>query len=283
MQQYLYSPLNFTYERWVLIDESMVKSVKPYYYISNNGRVYSTYTGKMLKLVIDKFGYYVVNLQRMERCGYNERAQISERVNRLVLLAFMPIEHPELYHVHHIDGNRLNNSLTNLAWVVPELHTRITRQQYQPKDISGENNPMAKINNSQAKEIVDLINSCKYTQQEIANMYNVRTGVIYQITYGYAWKDVAKGIDSDNPRVYRHDAFSKEETIAICEYLCSHDINNKEIYPTLNSIYRDCFKETGLDKIYDFHRKRDSLKSILFKTKSAYLKIAEKYNYKYLG
>ena len=97
MQQYLYSPLNFTYERWVLIDESMVKSVKPYYYISNNGRVYSTYTGKMLKLVIDKFGYYVVNLQRMERCGYNERTQISERVNRLVLLAFMPIESIQNY------------------------------------------------------------------------------------------------------------------------------------------------------------------------------------------
>lgn len=283
MQEYLYSPLNFVYERWVLIDESMVTCVRPYYYISNDGRVFSTYTGKMMNLVVDKVGYVVVNLQLKEPYCNNIRKQISKRVNRLVLLAFMPIDHPELYHVHHIDGNKLNNRLDNLAWITPEKHGIITRQEHPPVDISGEKNPMAKINLMQAKEIVELLNSCNYTHQEIANMYNIPVGIVHQISHGYAWKEVSKNIDFENPRVYQHDVFSKEETIAICEYLSGHDINNKEIYPTLNSIYKDCFRETGLDKIYDFHHKRHSLKAILFRTNSVYSRIVEKYNYKYLG
>ena len=38
-------------------------------------------------------------------------------VHRLVMLAFSPIENPELFQVNHIDGNPLNNTLENLEWV----------------------------------------------------------------------------------------------------------------------------------------------------------------------
>ena len=57
---------------------------------------------------------------------YNVRIRTKhERPNRLVLKAFKPIENDHRFEAHHIDGNPLNNDLSNLEWVKSGDHQRM--------------------------------------------------------------------------------------------------------------------------------------------------------------
>jgi hypothetical protein len=80
------------------------------YAVSNNGVVKSLKYGKekVLKLDINKDGYYIATLSRN---GKKKRF----RVNRLVAELFIP--NPDnLPVVNHKDGNKKNNSVNNLEW-----------------------------------------------------------------------------------------------------------------------------------------------------------------------
>lgn len=56
--------LSRTQEVWVQITDKVVPNIKPYYYISNWGRVGSMASGtfKIMELVYDSDGYLMVNL-----------------------------------------------------------------------------------------------------------------------------------------------------------------------------------------------------------------------------
>lgn len=78
------------------------------YEVSNWGNVYSKRTHKMLKPFITGKGYLKVNLNVGGK-------RIHCRVHRLVAQAFIPNPQNKP-QVNHIDGNKLNNSFTNLEW-----------------------------------------------------------------------------------------------------------------------------------------------------------------------
>lgn len=84
---------------------------KPYYYISNYGRVYSIYSNCLIRLRSNSNGY-------MYLCAYNEDNSFTNiAIHRAVLETFNPINNCQLYDVNHKDGNKSNNSLDNLEWV----------------------------------------------------------------------------------------------------------------------------------------------------------------------
>lgn len=62
-----------------------------------------------LKKIINKDGYYVINLKNS-----NHKNKIH-RINRLVAMAFIPNPENKL-QVNHIDGNKKNNKVENLEW-----------------------------------------------------------------------------------------------------------------------------------------------------------------------
>lgn len=78
------------------------------YEVSSFGRVRNKQTGRYLKPV-DKKGY-----QRVRLCSNKVGKSIG--VHRLLMLAFCPIE-DETMEVHHKDGNKANNNISNLSWV----------------------------------------------------------------------------------------------------------------------------------------------------------------------
>ena len=80
------------------------------YQVSSWGRVRSA--NGILKPYRNKKGYLKVGLSKDGKCH-------KKRVNRLVAMAF--IDNPnDLPFVDHIDGNKENNSITNLRWVTDE-------------------------------------------------------------------------------------------------------------------------------------------------------------------
>ena len=85
------------------------------YSVSDKGEVRKDTTNHLMKLQIQQ-GYSHVTIQIN---GKPKRF----RVHRLVAEAFIPNPDGKPY-VNHIDGNRQNNSITNLEWVTPAENTR---------------------------------------------------------------------------------------------------------------------------------------------------------------
>lgn len=113
------------------------------YEVSNLGRVRSlnyrkTKETKILKLCKDKKGYLKVNL-------YKSSKHSSKRVHRLVATAFIP-NLDNKTQVNHIDGNKQNNTVSNLEWCTcseNNQHAYNTGLHKIPNN-KGENNPNSK-------------------------------------------------------------------------------------------------------------------------------------------
>lgn len=87
-----------------------VKEIPDYggmYYIREDGCVFRS-DGYEMKGNVNSYGYRVVSLTK-------DGKKKDHKVHRLVAIAFIP--NPNDYEcVNHIDGNKLNNSLSNLEW-----------------------------------------------------------------------------------------------------------------------------------------------------------------------
>ena len=85
----------------------------PGYAVSTWGNVSNTETGCILKTQETKKGYLRVDL-------FDEDGNRKHwKVHRLVAMAFIP-NPDEKQQVNHIDGNKKNNSVSNLEWVTDE-------------------------------------------------------------------------------------------------------------------------------------------------------------------
>lgn len=98
------------------------------YLISNKGRVKSLcgYRAKILKTAKNEGGYDRVNILIDGR-------RVNMLVSRLVGFAFLMQPTSEHIHLHHIDGNKLNNCAENLIWLRPDDHRKIHEQMEQEK------------------------------------------------------------------------------------------------------------------------------------------------------
>lgn len=98
------------------------------YSVSTWGRVYDNKRGRFLVPEVHDKGYLRVDLR--DKNG----KRIHMKVHRLVAKAF--IENPNNYpQVNHIDGNKENNSITNLEWVTDEQNKEKQRQLHRFKKV----------------------------------------------------------------------------------------------------------------------------------------------------
>ena len=164
------------------------------YQVSNMGRVRSVdrvitfsdgrvrkYKGKVLKPYINNTGYEQVML-------YDDNGYNLKRVHRLVLETFEPHVNMNDLDVNHIDGNKLNNHLTNLEWLTRRdniLHAC---------DIGlinnrGEDSPNAILSNADVLEILERLDTGEL-QKDIGLDYGVSNKYISLINRGRRWRSV---------------------------------------------------------------------------------------------
>ena len=93
------------------------------YLVSSQGRVRNARTALTLKVRVGTRGYNYVLL-----CLPECRA-VYRTVHRLMAQAFLHNSDPQTYHtVDHIDGNQLNNCLSNLRWASHGLQSHNSRK-----------------------------------------------------------------------------------------------------------------------------------------------------------
>lgn len=86
------------------------------YTISQDGVITNTKTQKIKKPWLGKVGYYYLDL-------YSNNKSTKIALHRLLAIAFIP--NPDNKQtVNHIDGNKLNNHLTNLEWATYGENTK---------------------------------------------------------------------------------------------------------------------------------------------------------------
>lgn len=152
------------------------------YQISNYGRVKSLATrfkiDKVLKSKQTKIKYLSVVLCK-------DKHQNRKYIHRLVAQAFIP--NPDnLPQVNHKDGDKTNNHYKNLEWCTP--HENMLHAYKNNLKGNGEKMFNAKLNNINVIEIREKYNTKQYTQQQLANNYNVSRQLVGMVIRGEIWK-----------------------------------------------------------------------------------------------
>lgn len=159
------------------------------YFVNENGEVFSQKTNKFMKQHLDKDGYAKVRLT-------TEDGRHTFSVHRLVLEAFSPREDMNQLQVNHIDGDKLNNRLSNLEWTTCQENIQHAMKTGLRKNTIGENNNAPHfLIEKQVKEIIQLLLSHSFTNQQIAKKYNVNITAIERIKYKKTWKYLTEDID----------------------------------------------------------------------------------------
>lgn len=108
----------------------------------------------------------------------NGKNRKSCMVHTLVAEAFLG-KRPTGYVIAHKDDNRLNNKLDNLRYATRSENIKDALRNNKMK--VGEKHPKAKLSSLQVAEVKHLVVDLGWTQQRVANLFNVSKSSINQI------------------------------------------------------------------------------------------------------
>lgn len=141
------------------------------YLITEDGQVINKITNHILKPQPNAKGYLRVCI-----------GGIKYFVHRLVAERYIP--NPEnKEQVNHIDGNKLNNSVTNLEWT-SNKENRIHAVKNK-LHLQGEDCPWSKLTQ---ENITFIRNNLNLTNKELAKKFNVSVSTISDIKNYKTWK-----------------------------------------------------------------------------------------------
>lgn len=155
------------------------------YQISRGGKVWSKKSKIFLKHQTGSPGYPHVTL-----CRSGKPKTI--RIHRLLAEHFLPnpLQLPE---VNHVNGNKLDFSLSNLEWcdyrhnAQHAYDTGLNRELYK---FRGVNSYSAKLNPDKVREIKSLISSREMSLRAIGRKFGVSGNTIIQIRERSIWASV---------------------------------------------------------------------------------------------
>ena len=138
--------------------------------------------GKQLKLMLDKYGYNVVNL-------YKDGKYKSTKVHRLVAIAFIynPQCKPE---VNHKDGVKTNNNVSNLEWCTTSENQTHAVKNNLINHAKGEQLKQSKLK----ERDIYIIYRSELTHTELAETYGVSRRAISKVKNGESWKHITQNL-----------------------------------------------------------------------------------------
>lgn len=160
----------------------LLNDVKPVvgfvgYFVDQTGRVFSARRNgelQLLKPFLNKYGNSR-NYMRVTLCKKSWRNKKHKFVHIVVLETFVGLK-PKNMQARHLDGNSLNNNLSNLIW-----GTKTENEQDKVRHgstLCGESSPVAKLNNLQAR----IVKRCgDLPRNFLAEVFSVRPGIISAI------------------------------------------------------------------------------------------------------
>lgn len=251
-------------EIWLPVEYPKVR--RGLYQVSSSGRIRNVVTGKVLKDHPDKGGYRIIYLAT-EALGEG----MTFKVHRIVATAFIlnPDNKPE---VNHTDGDKTNNSVTNLEWATTKENQIHAYETGLHKPIVGEDSATSIISNADVhiicKKLVQYEGSIRKVFDEVKDEMNVSIDVIKSIKYKQTWRHISdKYFDKMQFRTY----YTEEMVHDICRLLLE---NNGAIKPVIERM-----TEKYPEKIFTYRaiqhiRLKNNWKEIsdLYFTKDSFIK-----------
>lgn len=154
------------------------------YLVTEDGKVFSKFTKRMLKNSLSKgTGYFVVNVI------INGKRR-PEYVHRLVAKAYLP-NPSNLPEVNHRDANKLNNHKDNLEWVTGEDNLKHSIENKLPK--RGQSHYKTELTEKDVHRVCELL-SKGWTAKAIAERsgINVKRSVVLNIRSKRDWTEIAE-------------------------------------------------------------------------------------------
>lgn len=150
------------------------------YIIYEDGVVVSPISGIELKQTLNPRGYFGVG---------NYVGHTSGVVHRAVYEAFIGEILPT-YQINHLDGNKINNHISNLEMCTASENTRHAYATGLAKGLRGEDSYISKMSKENVLELYDLFRGgC--SNEEVAGIYGHHSRYISLIRHGRRWEYLA--------------------------------------------------------------------------------------------
>lgn len=190
-----------------MINNTYMKSLQslgfPNHCITEDGKVFSLNSNRFLKDQVCDKGYRKITL-------FWENRRKTFRVHRLVAYSFLSTpENYEDLEVNHKDGDKSNNSYTNLEW-----NTSLENIEHAVN--SGLRNTHYKLTESDVHRVCKLLQD-GYRNIDVANMTGISKSHISSIKTGRCYPDIVN--EYEISFVKKDDKLSVEKVKDICKLL----------------------------------------------------------------
>lgn len=248
-------------EVFIPITDSVIPGIYDWYLISNYGKIYHKYLGKLLIpnvccTSVSGKSYLSINLSTIN--GY-----VSYFVHRLVMDCFYPAHSPyeKSLDINHKNGDKKDNyiSYNDINRGNLERCTRsenIKHAYNTGLNNKGEDNVHSIITNETAKKVVQLLQTNKYTSKEICDIIgnNLHPNIVDSIRKKESWTQFSEGIEfyqrpnrlfteidihnfCKSFQNHRYDSININENCRIALIENGFEVNNRYI-ETLRKIYK---------------------------------------------
>lgn len=156
------------------------------YQIDEDGNIYSLKRKKFLCPTLNHDGYLNCRI-------FKNGKGLSTSVARIMAYTFLGLPPKTMSDptVDHIDGNRINNHVTNLRWL-PRAKNASTRLYKKNSGGKGEHNVKAKLNNEQVIHICELLTDINWSYTQIAQIIGASKGQVGDIAIRQTWTHISK-------------------------------------------------------------------------------------------
>lgn len=234
-------------EKFIPITQEVISGIYDWYLISNYGKVYHKYAGRMLS-----YSVAYANTTHKPYCSvglYTENGLISVMVHRLVMACFYPQlgSINQKKDINHKNGITSDNYVSyndpdrgNIEWMCHKdniLHAYRTGLHH-----IGEDNVHSKISNETAIKIINLLTENKYTSKQICELVGGETTIhiVDDIRKKQCWTHLSNGYEFYQ-KPWRQ--FTEQDIHNFCKFFQDNYSKPKNL--TINDLCREALVKYG--------------------------------------